>query len=112
MGPGAKTVRPASAGARTRLKFAVGKIRHPDVADAGEEFTNGVTAHNHCGRDENDDTEDSCWFTVALANLTVGQNNLTGNEQLLAVDPHFDGSTFVDGRLAFYTKCTTGRYPQ
>ncbi|RZV31823.1 MAG: DUF11 domain-containing protein, partial [Chromatiales bacterium] len=44
------------------------------------------------------------WFTVALANLTVGQNNVSGNGALLSADEHFDGSTFVDGRLAFYTK--------
>ncbi|MDH3620168.1 MAG: hypothetical protein OER91_04710 [Gammaproteobacteria bacterium] len=44
------------------------------------------------------------WFTVALASLTVGQNNLSGNGSLLSADEHFDGSTFVDGRLAFYTK--------
>ena len=44
------------------------------------------------------------WFTVALASLTVGQNNVSGNGSLLSADEHFDGSSFVDGRLAFYTK--------
>ena len=44
------------------------------------------------------------WFTVALANLTVGQNNVSGNKGLLSADAHFDGSTYTDGRIAFFTK--------
>ncbi len=49
-------------------------------------------------------------FVVALANLTVGENDVTGNAGPLAADPHFDGSTFVDGRLAFYAKRKTEGY--
>jgi hypothetical protein len=49
-------------------------------------------------------------FLVVLANLTIGQNNLSGNGAALAPDPHFDGSTFVDGRLAFYGKRKTDDY--
>ena len=44
------------------------------------------------------------WFTVAIANLTVGQNNVSGNRAPLAADAHFDGSTYTDGRIAFFTK--------
>ncbi|MCZ6774351.1 MAG: hypothetical protein O7G83_20530, partial [Proteobacteria bacterium] len=48
--------------------------------------------------------EDNDWFTVAIASLTVGQNNVSGNNLPLSADDHFDGSTFTDGRLALYTK--------
>jgi len=43
-------------------------------------------------------------FVVALANISVGKNSLSGNQQLLAGDSHFDGSVFADGRIAFYAK--------
>lgn len=46
------------------------------------------------------------WFYVALADLTAGQGSGAGNRVL--VDPakagEFDGTTFVNGRLAFYLK--------
>jgi len=44
------------------------------------------------------------FFIVALANLTVGQNNVSGNILTLGPDDHFDGTTFVDGRIAMYAK--------
>ncbi|MGI9324640.1 MAG: OmpA family protein [Pseudomonadales bacterium] len=43
-------------------------------------------------------------FAVALANLTVGQNQLQGSVEPLANDDHFDESVFVDGRIALYAK--------
>jgi uncharacterized repeat protein (TIGR01451 family) len=50
------------------------------------------------------DMEAHAFFMVALANLTVGQNNLSGNILPLAADDHFDGTTFLDGRIALYAK--------
>lgn len=44
------------------------------------------------------------YFVVALANLTVGQNNVSGNVLPLSGDDHFDGTTFIDGRVAMYAK--------
>ena len=43
-------------------------------------------------------------FVVALANVTVGHNDLSGSIEPLAGDEHFDDSIFVDGRLAMYAK--------
>ncbi|NND70414.1 MAG: hypothetical protein HKN43_02440, partial [Rhodothermales bacterium] len=48
--------------------------------------------------------EADTFFIVALANLTVGQNNLSGNVQPLSADDHFDGTTYVDSRVAMYAK--------
>jgi outer membrane protein OmpA-like peptidoglycan-associated protein len=56
------------------------------------------------------DVEANYNFVVALANLTVGANDVSGNAATLAADQHFDGSTFVDGRLAFYAKRKTEDY--
>jgi len=51
------------------------------------------------------------FFLVALANLTVGQNDVSGNVEPLAADDHFDGTTFADGRVALYAKGKIhGRY--
>ena len=45
------------------------------------------------------------FFVVGIADLTVGDNNISGNiETLAADDQHFGGDLFVDGRLAFYLK--------
>ncbi len=47
---------------------------------------------------------DDYWFAVGFASLTVGENDASGNVSLLSADDHFDGSTYADGRLAFYAK--------
>ncbi len=45
------------------------------------------------------------FFIVGLADLTVGENSISGSVEPLAVDDeHFGGDIFVDGRLAFYLK--------
>jgi uncharacterized repeat protein (TIGR01451 family) len=44
------------------------------------------------------------FFMVGMADVTVGQNNLSGNVEALAADDHYDGEVFVDGRVAFYLK--------
>lgn len=45
------------------------------------------------------------FFMVALADLTVGENNVSGSVETLEVDEHhYGGDIFVDGRLAFYLK--------
>ena len=43
-------------------------------------------------------------FMVGLANLTVGENSLSGSIEPLGDDDHFDEDIWVDGRLAFYLK--------
>ena len=50
-------------------------------------------------------------FMVGLVNFSVGENNVSGNTEPLSADDHFDGSVFVDGRLAFYAKAKIkGKY--
>ena len=55
---------------------------------------------------------DKDWFYVALADLTIGRNSTTGPAQLVTGDTrHYDNSTYVDGRGAFYLKgLVTGEY--
>ncbi len=55
---------------------------------------------------------DDDWFTVALADITVGRNKTSGPAQLVnGGDRHYDEKTYADGRLAFYTKGKiNGRY--
>ena len=43
-------------------------------------------------------------FIVGLANLTIGENSLSGSVEPLGDDDHFDEDVWVDGRLAFYLK--------
>lgn len=45
------------------------------------------------------------FFVVGLADLTIGENEISGSIEPLAVDEnHYGGDIFVDGRLAFYVK--------
>ncbi|MEM7421467.1 MAG: hypothetical protein AAF364_17355 [Pseudomonadota bacterium] len=44
------------------------------------------------------------FFMVGLANITVGENDLSGSVEALGEDDHFDEDVWVDGRLAFYLK--------
>lgn len=45
------------------------------------------------------------FFMVALADVTVGENKVSGSMEPLAADnQHYGGDIFVDGRLAFYLK--------
>jgi len=45
------------------------------------------------------------FFMVGLADLTVGENDVSGSLEPLSVDEgRYDGDIFVDGRLAFYLK--------
>ena len=51
------------------------------------------------------DLDTDYFFMVALADLTVGENEVSGSIEPLAVDEHhYGGDIFVDGRLAFYLK--------
>ena len=44
-------------------------------------------------------------FMVGLADVTVGENKVSGSLEPLSVDDqHYGGDIFVDGRLAFYLK--------
>ena len=43
-------------------------------------------------------------FIVALANLTIGDNDTSGDLSPLGDDSRFDGSEWVDGRIAAYLK--------
>ena len=44
------------------------------------------------------------FFMVGLANITVGENDLSGSVEPLGEDDHFDEDVWIDGRLAFYLK--------
>ncbi|HEX5338316.1 MAG TPA: OmpA family protein, partial [Gallionella sp.] len=45
------------------------------------------------------------WFYIALGDLTVGRNSVVGPAQLVTADTaHYAGTTYVDGRGAFYLK--------
>jgi outer membrane protein OmpA-like peptidoglycan-associated protein len=50
-------------------------------------------------------------FVIAMGNLTVGKNSVSGNILPLAPDDHFDGTVFTDGRVGLYAKGKVkGRY--
>lgn len=45
------------------------------------------------------------WFTVAIADFTVGQQNTSGPARLVTQeDRYYDDELYADGRLAFYSK--------
>lgn len=46
------------------------------------------------------------FFATALADITVGENSVSGNIETLDVDEtgYYGGDMFIDGRLAFYLK--------
>ncbi len=57
------------------------------------------------------DVDGRYFFMVGLADMTVGDNDVTGSVESLQTDEAFDGSTFTDGRVAFYLKGRIkGRY--
>lgn len=45
------------------------------------------------------------WFYIAVGDLTIGRDRTTGPAQLVTQDDqHYDNSTYIDGRGAFYLK--------
>ncbi len=53
----------------------------------------------------NVDLKGKYMFMVGLADITIGEGDVSGNlETLSDGDRHLDGDIFVDGRLAFYLK--------
>lgn len=69
------------------------------------------TEGRHHQRDVSVDVDGNYRFAVALANLTVGKNDVQGSLEPLAADDHFDEEVFVDGRIALYAKAKIrGRY--
>jgi len=84
-------------------KFAYDTIKEGKVA----EFV--VTSETNNAKPQEQilkvDLEQRYFFMVGMADLTVGENRVTGSSQVLEVDPHhYGGDIFVDGRLAFYLK--------
>ncbi|GAB7564404.1 hypothetical protein LG202_24430 [Methylobacillus methanolivorans] len=48
---------------------------------------------------------DDDWFYIAVGDITAGKNNVRGPAQLVTGDTqHYDGSSHIDGRGAFYVK--------
>lgn len=48
---------------------------------------------------------DDDWFYIAIGDITAGKNKVSGPAQLVTGDKdHYDGSSHVDGRGAFYVK--------
>ena len=57
------------------------------------------------GRELDVEVKPGYFFMVGIADLTVGENKVSGSVEPLAVDDHhYGGDLFVDGRLAFYLK--------
>ncbi|MEQ1663135.1 MAG: OmpA family protein [Thiobacillus sp.] len=85
-------------------KFAVRQILPAGnhVVDIATEAPSGQRAEfsRHLVIPHND------WFYVALADLTLGQNNVKGPAKLVTGDDgkRYDEDVYVDGRLAFYLK--------
>jgi outer membrane protein OmpA-like peptidoglycan-associated protein len=85
-------------------KFAVRQILPAGnhVVDVATEAPSGQRAEfsRHLYIPDND------WFYVALADLTLGQNNVKGPAKLVTGDDskRYDEKVYVDGRLAFYLK--------
>jgi len=85
-------------------KFAVRQILPAGnhVVDVATEAPTGQRAefNRHLYIPHND------WFYVALADLTLGQNNVKGPAKLVTGDDskRYDEDVYVDGRLAFYLK--------
>jgi hypothetical protein len=44
------------------------------------------------------------FFMTGIADLTIGQNDVSGHVEPLSEDDHYDENVFVDGRMAFYLK--------
>lgn len=66
------------------------------VIDASGE---GATYHRNVSIPVDD------WFYIAVGDITVGRNNVTGPAQLVTGDDqHYDKKTYIDGRGAFYLK--------
>lgn len=67
-----------------------------EVTDAGGR---GATYHRNVS------IPDSDWFYVAVGDLTVGRNQVSGPARLVTGDTqHYEQKTYVDGRGAFYLK--------
>ena len=60
---------------------------------------------NELKKELNVEVDADYFFMVGLADVTVGENTVSGSIEPLAVDSHhYGGDIFVDGRLAFYLK--------
>ncbi|MGI9304509.1 MAG: hypothetical protein ACR2RB_17660, partial [Gammaproteobacteria bacterium] len=84
-----------------------GKFAFEEYMAAGEqklEISTYKGSGESCSGEMKVDVLADYMFMVGLANLTVGQNDVSGNIEPLSVDDHFDGDTFTDGRVAFYLK--------
>jgi len=85
-----------------------GRFGREFLLPAGE-HTFDVVIENNDGelleKQLNIDLDADYFFMVALADVTVGDNKVSGSLEPLAADKqHFGGDIFVDGRLAFYLK--------
>ncbi len=71
------------------------------VDEAGQRWTRDLAV----------DVAGEHFFMVGIADLTVGQNSVSGSVEPLSADDHFDEEVFADGRVAFYLKGKVrGRY--
>lgn len=87
---------------------AQGKFAMKQIMPAGPQFVE-VTLTEEDGRAttfrRNLNIAADDWFYLALGDLTVGKNNVSGPAQLVTGDTdHYDDKVFVDGRAAFYLK--------
>ena len=84
-------------------KFAIDEIKDGGIAEFIVKTENGNFEPQQ--QILKVDLEQRYFFMVGMADLTVGENTVSGNSEVLEVDPHhYGGDIFVDGRLAFYLK--------
>ncbi len=49
-------------------------------------------------------------FIVGIADIKGGKNNVSGSDEIISKDYHYDGSSYTDGRVAFYSKNKYKKY--
>lgn len=86
----------------SKNKFVVERILPEGQHQFNVEIKHGQNAYN---QQLNTEVDGRYMFMVGLADVTVGEGNVTGNmESLSDGDQYLNGDVFVDGRLAFYLK--------
>lgn len=87
----------------SKNKFVLEKL----LPEGKHDFNVAITDSNQdtYHKPLNVDLKDKYMFMVGLADVTVGEGQVSGNlESLSDGDKYLDGDIFIDGRLAFYLK--------
>ena len=89
---------PVDASGRFVAQQIVPRGRHSIEVAALDEQSNGTLFWRDIEFKKDD------WFYVGMVDITAGRYRAKGAAQEVTNDYHLDNSSFVDGRLAFYTK--------